>query len=124
VLSFVYKGVIMPYYAGSRPELNQYAVNDFLYWELMRHAIRRGVHIFDFGRSKEGTGAYAFKQHWGFAPEPLCYRVHHCGRNRVPRRSLEDAPMRLLRQSWSRLPLPLTKLLGPPIVRRFGPYYT
>jgi FemAB-related protein (PEP-CTERM system-associated) len=124
VLSFLYKGAIMPYYAGSRRELASHAVNDFLYWELMRHAIRRGAHSFDFGRSKEGTGAYAFKQHWGFVAEPLRYRVYGNPSASVARDSLEDAPVRLLRRAWSRLPLPLTKLLGPLIVRRFGPYYT
>lgn len=124
VLSFVYKDVVMPYYAGSRRELQRYAINDFLYWELTRWAARRGIRIFDFGRSKAGTGAYAFKRHWGFAPEPLRYRVHVCGDGGMPRHSLDDAPLRVLRGVWRRLPLPLTKRLGPPIVRRFGPFYT
>jgi len=124
VLSFLYKDVVMPYYAGSRRELYRSAVNDFLYWELMREALRRGLRIFDFGRGKRGTGAYAFKQHWGFNPEPLRYRAHPCGRRLAEQRSLDDAPMKWLRRAWSRLPLSLTKLLGPTIVRRFGPYYT
>ena len=29
--------------------------------------------MFDFGRSKAGTGAFDFKRHWGFTPEPLTY---------------------------------------------------
>ncbi len=124
VLSFVYKDVVMPYYAGSRHELRHCAVNDFLYWELMRYAVRRGIGWFDFGRSKEGSGAYDYKRHWGFAAEPLRYRVHLDGRQHALRRSLHDAPVRLMRSVWSRLPLPLTKLVGPPIVQRFGPYYT
>jgi FemAB-related protein (PEP-CTERM system-associated) len=123
-LSFVYKDTVMPYYAGSRRELSHYAVNDFLYWELMRYAVHRRIRTFDFGRSKEGSGAYAFKRHWGFSPEPLRYRVHAYGRHTVPGRSLNDLPVQLMRRVWSRLPLPLTKLLGPPIVQRFGPYYT
>lgn len=124
VLSFFFRGAVIPYYAGSRRELYRYGVNDLLYWELMRHARRRGMHTFDFGRSKAGTGAFAYKQHWGFAPEPLRYRVHACGGGDVPERSLGDGPVALLRRGWSRLPLWATKLLGPPIVRRFGAYYT
>lgn len=124
VLSFFYKDVVMPYYAGSRHELYRYAVNDFLYWELMRHAARRGARTFDFGRSKEGTGAYAFKQHWGFSAEAMRYRVHPCDDDEIPRRSLNDTAIRLLRRGWSWLPLPVTKLVGPAIVRRFGPHYT
>jgi FemAB-related protein (PEP-CTERM system-associated) len=124
VLSFVYKDVVMPYYAGSRHELRHHAVNDFLYWELMRWAVQRGIGWFDFGRSKEGSGAYDYKRHWGFAAEPLCYRFHASRPRQAPRRTLNDAPVRLLRSVWSWLPLPLTKLIGPPIVQRFGPYYT
>ena len=42
-----------------------------MYWEVMRRAGERGCPMFDFGRSKIGTGAYAFKKNWGFEPEPL-----------------------------------------------------
>ncbi len=45
-----------------------------MYWELMCHAARAGFRIFDFGRSREGTGAYNFKRHWGFEPVPLPYQ--------------------------------------------------
>lgn len=124
VLSFFFKDAVIPYYAGGRRDRGDSGVTDFMYWELMRLALRRGARTFDFGRSKEGTGAFAFKRHWGFEPEPMRYRVHPCGHDAVPERSLGDGPVRLLRQTWSRLPLWLTKLLGPPIVQRFGPHYT
>jgi FemAB-related protein (PEP-CTERM system-associated) len=123
VLSFFFRDTVLPYYAGSRRELSRYAGHDFLYWELMRAAVRRGVRWFDFGRSKLGTGAFAFKRHWGFEPEPLRYRVCTYGRSR-PARSIEDAWVSPVRRAWSRLPLSLTKRLGPALVRRFGPYYT
>jgi FemAB-related protein (PEP-CTERM system-associated) len=124
VLSFFFKDTVIPYYAGSRRELGEYAVNDFLYWQLMCLAQRRGARAFDFGRSKEGTGAFDFKRHWGFEPEPMRYRVHACGREGAPERSLGDWPVLWLRRGWRRLPLRLTKLLGPPLVQRFGPHYT
>ena len=43
------------------------AANDFMYWEVMRRASERGYRVFDFGRSKVGTGSYAFKCNWGFS---------------------------------------------------------
>ncbi len=124
VLSFLFNDTVLPYYAGSRRELRRYGVNDFMYWELMRVARARGCRVFDFGRSRAGSGAYDFKRHWGFEPEPLRYRVYVREAERRPERSLSDGSVRLLRRVWRRLPLAATKLFGPFFVRRYGPYYT
>src|ERR1051326_491481 len=73
VLSFYFKDEVLPYYAGDRTEARDLAANDFKYWELMRRACEKGVRIFDFGRSKQGTGPFDFKRNWGFEPAPLAY---------------------------------------------------
>jgi FemAB-related protein (PEP-CTERM system-associated) len=124
VLSFLFRQTIMPYYAGSRRDAIHLAANDFMYWELMRSARRRGLRQFDFGRSKQGTGAFDFKRHWGFEAAPLRYRVHAGPGRTFAEHTVNDTGVRWLRWGWSRLPLRLTKLLGPPLVRRFGPLYT
>jgi len=124
VLSFFFNDTVLPYYAGSRQELFRYAVNDFMYWELMRYARERGARIFDFGRSKKGTGAYDFKCHWGFEPEPLRYRVYAPGAASVQGHTAGDGNLQLLREAWMRLPLGVTKLLGPFFIRHFGARYT
>jgi FemAB-related protein (PEP-CTERM system-associated) len=124
VLSFFFGDTVMPYYAGSRPDSRRLAANDVMYWELMRDARRRGLRRFDFGRSKRATGAFDYKRHWGFDAEPLRYRVLSPSGHPVAQRTIDDGPLRLLRWAWSRLPLEVTKILGPPLVRRFGPLYT
>jgi FemAB-related protein (PEP-CTERM system-associated) len=124
VLSFVFGDRILPYYAGSRREYFRYAVNDFMYWELMRRARESGLREFDFGRSKKGTGAFDFKCHWGFEPQPLRYRVYLPNGGRLRERTASSSNVQLLRQAWSRLPLGVTKLVGPFFIRRFGAYYT
>jgi len=124
VMSFYFNDTVLPYYAGSRREYFRYAVNDFMYWELMRQACARGARCFDFGRSKKGTGAYDFKSHWGFEPEPLRYRVACNGNQPVPERSMSSGSVQLLRRAWQHLPLPVTKVLGPFFIRRFGAFYT
>ncbi len=124
VLSFFFNDTVLPYYAGSRHEFFRYAVNDFMYWELMRYARGRGARTFDFGRSKKGTGAYDFKCHWGFEPEPLRYRVYSPNNAPVDGHTASDGHVQFLRQAWRRLPLPMTKFLGPFFIRRFGAYYT
>ncbi|MDX2165619.1 MAG: FemAB family PEP-CTERM system-associated protein [Deltaproteobacteria bacterium] len=124
VLSFLFRDTIMPYYAGSRRESFRQAANDFMYWELMRYARRRGARRFDFGRSKLGTGAFAFKRHWGFEPEALRYRVHARDGGALVERRIDDPGVRVLRWGWRHLPLACTKRLGPVLLRRFGAAYT
>ena len=45
----------------------------------MRRACERGCKVFDYGRSKIGTGPYSFKKNWGFEPQPLSheYRLYN-----------------------------------------------
>jgi FemAB-related protein (PEP-CTERM system-associated) len=123
-LSFLFGDAVLPYYAGSRRGYFRYAINDFMYWELMQYARRRGVRLFDFGRSKRNTGAYEFKRHWGFEPEPLRYRIYAVADRALEYRHPSDAAVQMLRRSWQHLPLALTRLLGPALVRHFGVYYT
>ncbi|MBA3058913.1 FemAB family XrtA/PEP-CTERM system-associated protein, partial [Rhodoferax sp.] len=66
VLSFYFRGEVLPYYAGDLESARELAANDFKYWELMRRACARGLKVFDYGRSKQGSGSYAFKKNWGF----------------------------------------------------------
>jgi hypothetical protein len=91
-----------------------------MYWEVMRRACERGCRVFDFGRSKTGTGAYAFKHNWGFAPTPLNYQFRLAPGREVPELNPLNPKYRLLVAAWKRLPLPLATRLGPSIVRGIG----
>ena len=71
VLNFYFRDEVLPFYGGGTGMARGLAANDFMYWEVMRRACERGYRSFDFGRSKIGTGAYAFKRNWGFEPTPL-----------------------------------------------------
>src|SRR5207247_9249085 len=71
VLNFYFRDEVLPFYGGGRRAARALAANDFMYWEVMRMACERGYRVFDFGRSKIGTGSFAFKRNWGFQPMPL-----------------------------------------------------
>jgi FemAB-related protein (PEP-CTERM system-associated) len=113
VLALYHEDQVLPYYGGALPEALAYAVNDFMYWELLRHAAGAGFRTFDFGRSREGTGAYHFKRHWGFEPVPLPYQyILQAGRP-MPDLSPSNPKMRLAIRAWKALPIPVTKIIGP-----------
>ncbi|MBT9492896.1 MAG: FemAB family PEP-CTERM system-associated protein [Paucibacter sp.] len=120
VLSFYFRDEVLPYYAGDEEAARDLAANDFKYWELMRRACARGLKVFDYGRSKQGTGSYAFKKNWGFEPTPLHYEYCLYKRDAVPQNNPANAKYQLLIKTWRRLPLGVANWLGPMIVRNLG----
>lgn len=120
VLSFYFRDEVLPYYAGDAVAARDLAANDFKYWELMRRACARGLKVFDYGRSKQGTGSYSFKKNWGFEPAPLHYEYQLYRREAVPQNNPNNAKYRLLIDTWRRMPIGLANRLGPYIVRSLG----
>jgi hypothetical protein len=86
----------------------------------MRRACARGYTLFDYGRSKVGTGPWSFKKNWGFEPQPLSYEYRLYRREEVPQNNPLNPKYRVMIALWRRLPLPIANLLGPPIARQLG----
>ncbi len=120
VLSLYFRGAVMPYWGGGVYEARHLRANDRMYYELMLHARRKGCARFDFGRSKVGSGAFAYKRNWGFSPEPLRYASWTASgspeRDANPASASHSAKIRL----WQRLPLPVANRVGPLIARGLG----
>ena len=120
VLSFYFRDEVLPYYAGDDLSARDLAANDFKYWELMRRACERGLRVFDYGRSKRGTGPFAFKKNWGFEPEPLHYEYCLYNGNTIPQNTPANPKYRAFIALWKRLPLAVANRVGPHIVRSLG----
>ena len=120
VLSFYFRDEVLPYYAGDDLAARELAANDFKYWELMRRACERGCKVFDYGRSKIGTGPYSFKKNWGFEPQPLSYEYRLYTRDSVPQNNPMNPKYRAFIALWRRLPLGVANTIGPHIVRHLG----
>ncbi|SFB75161.1 FemAB family XrtA/PEP-CTERM system-associated protein [Massilia yuzhufengensis] len=120
VLSFYWRDEVVPYYGGGTDLAREVAGNDFMYWNLMQAAAARGCRLFDFGRSKLGTGAYDFKKNWGFTAEPLPYEYKLYGATSLPDNNPLNPKYQLFIKLWKKLPLPLANALGPHIVKNLG----
>ena len=120
VMSFYWRDEILPYYAGDMVAARDLAANDFKYWELMRRATARGCKIFDYGRSKVGTGPWSFKKNWGFEPAPLAYEYVLYKTDSIPQNNPNNPKFRAVIAMWQRLPLSVANALGPHIVRNLG----
>lgn len=120
VMSFFHRDEVLPYYGGGTLRARAVKANDYMYWQVMRRAVARGVRVFDYGRSKTGTGSYRFKKHWGFEPEPLHYEYGLVGAHSIPDVSPANPKYKLFIATWKRLPLPVSKAIGPWLARNLG----
>lgn len=120
VLSFFFRDEVLPYYGGGVMSARSSGANDFMYWQVMRRAAERGCRLFDFGRSKVGTGAYDFKKNWGFAPEPLIYEFKLRAGSLLPDTSPINPRLQRYVEAWKHLPLPVTNFIGPRLIRGLG----
>jgi FemAB-related protein (PEP-CTERM system-associated) len=102
--------------ASSLRRYNHLNGNMLMYWAMLRRAIGRAQLVFDFGRSTVGSNTYRFKAQWGAEPHPAVWQYY------LRRGSLDqmrpDNPKQQRRIAvWRRMPLWVTRLVGPSIVR-------
>src|SRR5207249_11093601 len=89
------------------------APNMLLYSSVLEYACRSGFRMFDFGRSTVASGTYRFKEQWGARPIPLFwyYWLDHSGP--LPELNPQNPTYSLAISLWRRLPIPLTRIIGP-----------
>jgi FemAB-related protein (PEP-CTERM system-associated) len=115
----LHRGCAMDLWASSLRRHFEHCPNQMLYWEAIQEAIRRGLQYFDFGRSQPDTGTFRFKEQWGPRRVPLYYQYILAHSVEPPRFAEQQQRMRLASALWKRLPLPVARVLGEPIRRRF-----
>lgn len=121
VMNFYFRDEVLPYYGGSTAKARTIkGVNHFMYWELMRRSAAQGYKIFDFGRSKAGTGPYSFKKNFGFEPQALPYEYYLVKSPAVPDLNPLNPKYRLMVNTWTKLPLPVANSIGPFLARSLG----
>jgi len=114
---FVWRDELEITWASALRAHQRVAPNMQLYWAFMEQAISRGAQVFDFGRCTPGGGTHHFKRQWGGADVPLAWAQWSSrGLHATP--SPERPVYRAAAAVWQRLPLFLTRRLGPVLARR------
>lgn len=117
VFNFYHDGAVMPFWGGGVFAARAARANEVMYYELMLHARRKGMTRFDFGRSKTGSGPFAFKKNWGFDPVPLTYAAWTAAGAEARNIDPTDEGYSRKIELWKKLPLPVANTLGPWIAR-------
>jgi FemAB-related protein (PEP-CTERM system-associated) len=104
-------------WASSLRQYNRQSPNMLLYWTCLKFACERGYAIFDFGRSTKGESTYKFKEQWGAMPSPMQWVYWLKDGVKIPDMTPGNRKYHLAIEIWKKLPLPITKILGPRIIR-------
>lgn len=114
---FTYRDRVMLANAGSLRSHLSLCPNHLLYWESIRYGCENGYQICDFGRSPKGSGPYVFKSQWAGAERDYpTYYLDASGQAMSGVRA-DNSRYDLVRKIWRSLPVRLTTLVGPRIVK-------
>jgi FemAB-related protein (PEP-CTERM system-associated) len=104
-------------WASSLRQYNHLAANMLLYWSVLEFAIKQNYKRFDFGRSTPGEGTFKFKEQWGTKPVPLHWQYWLANGNQLPELAPTNSKYQLAINVWQKLPLFVTRFVGPAIIR-------
>lgn len=104
-------------WASTLRSVNAAGINMALYRDVLGFCIERHYTFFDFGRSTKDAGTYRFKKQWGAQPQQHYWHYWLKEGGELPELKPDSPKFRLLIAIWQRLPVALTKLIGPPVVK-------
>jgi serine/alanine adding enzyme len=104
-------------WASTLRSANKLNANMALYWHMLSHACAQGCHTFDFGRSTQDAPTFRFKKQWGAQPVPLHWHYWMAGGQALPKLNPDNPKFRAAIAVWQRLPVWLTRLIGPWVVK-------
>jgi FemAB-related protein (PEP-CTERM system-associated) len=97
-------------------EANEMNANMWMYHQLLVRAQARGSREFDFGRSSVESGTWRFKKQWGALERPTVWQYHLRRGDMNAMRPDNPGNQRKV-EMWKKLPLWLTRVAGPVIVK-------
>ena len=115
--NYSFNGLAQCRWAGTRVEFNRLAPNTLLYWSAVSTYCLAGVQMFDFGRSTPYSSQYEFKRRWGAQPVQLHYQYWTRPGHKLSLTKPDNPKYRNKIQMWKKLPLWMTRLVGPQISR-------
>lgn len=110
-----FRDVLENPWASSLRRFSHLNPNMLLYWTMLEYACANGFKQFDFGRSTPDEGTFKFKAQWGACPQPLNWVNVSLNGRKIKNSISEDSTFRLASEIWKKLPIALTRVIGPRI---------
>jgi len=115
-----FKNTLENPWASALREYSRLSPNMLLYWSMLEYACDNGYKYFDFGRSTPDEGTYKFKKQWGAKPNPLYWHYISLNGQPIEKEIPEKFKFEKAIHFWKKLPVPVTKTIGPMIRKHIG----
>jgi len=104
-------------WASTLRKYNRLGINMYMYWNILKFAIENNYDIFDFGRSSKDAGTLKFKKQWGSTEKQLYWYYDMDEKAPLPGLNPNNKKYKTAILVWKKLPVSVTRLIGPPIVK-------
>jgi FemAB-related protein (PEP-CTERM system-associated) len=115
LFAYTFEGWVQSCWGAALRAYDAIGPNYILNWAAIEHYGREGMKWFDFGRSTVGSGQHTFKERWGATPIPLCWQYWTPHGDAPALTRPEDPRYHRQVQIWKRLPLWVSRVVGPVI---------
>jgi FemAB-related protein (PEP-CTERM system-associated) len=115
-----FKNILENPWASALREYSRLSPNMLLYWSMLEYACDNGFSSFDFGRSSPSEGTYKFKEQWGAEPSPLNWHYISLNGRAADAEIDEKSKFEKAIRYWQKLPVPVTRIIGPMIRKHIG----
>ncbi|MGA8035515.1 MAG: FemAB family XrtA/PEP-CTERM system-associated protein [Candidatus Acidiferrales bacterium] len=104
-------------WAAALPEGKNLKASMFMAWRSMCYVATKGYTIFDFGRSSIGSPTHKFKLEWNCRTVPLFWYHWSAAPQKATELDRRNPTFSAAINAWKKLPLGISKVLGPPIAK-------
>jgi len=112
-----FNGIAEIPWSATLGKYNHLYPNRLLYWSIIKYYCGEGARLFDFGRSSVGSGNYEFKRRWRAESVRLHYQYWVPRGRQLSILSPDEGRYQKKIEMWKKMPLWLTRLIGPYISR-------
>jgi FemAB-related protein (PEP-CTERM system-associated) len=115
LFAYTFNGRVQCSWGAALRGYDEAGPNYILNWKAIEYYCAQGMSVYDFGRSTIGSGQHTFKERWGATPLNLCWQYWTPPGKGLHLVKPDDPKYRKKTEMWKRLPLRVTRFLGPRI---------
>jgi FemAB-related protein (PEP-CTERM system-associated) len=116
-MSAFHNGVVEGMWLGTRAAWRRQLAGYVLYWEAIKYAAERGMTRYHLGRSTADSNAETFKKKWNATATQLYWQYIMAAGREMPDLNPDSPKYQLAIRMWQRLPVGVTRIIGPSLAR-------
>lgn len=117
LFTYTFKGWVQCSWGATLRGYDNLGPNYILNWSAIEYYCQNNMKWYDFGRSTVGSGQHIFKRRWGARPINLCWQYWSPPGHILSIANPNNPKYKSRIKTWKKLPLSITRLVGPCISR-------